>query len=86
MLSLVIRLDCVRYLPFNPFVTMAYSHTNSKGQTYYLHGKVVTLKGGRQQQIYYFAKEVKPEALDSVPSGYMVTENKRTGLPMLKKG
>lgn len=65
---------------------MAYSHTNSKGQTYYLHGKVVTLKGGRQQQIYYFAKEVKPGALDGVPSGYMVTENQRTGLPMLKKG
>lgn len=65
---------------------MAYSHTNSKGQTYYLHGKVVTLKGGRQQQIYYFAKEEKVGALDSVPSGYLVTENKRTGLPMLKKG
>lgn len=65
---------------------MAYSHTNSKGQTYYLHGKVVTLKGGRQQQIYYFGKEAKVGALDAVPSGYMVTENQRTGLPMLKKG
>lgn len=65
---------------------MAYSHTNSKGQTYFLHGKVVTLKGGRQQQIYYFGKEAKEGALDAVPSGYMVTENQRTGLPMLKKG
>ena len=64
---------------------MAYSVTNSKGQTYYLHGKMVTLRGGRKQQIYYFAREVKDAALDDMPDGYKVTENKRTGLPMLKK-
>jgi len=64
---------------------MAYEVTNSKGQTYFLHGKMVTLRGGRKQQIYYFAREVKPEALDELPEGYLVTENKRTGLPMLKK-
>ena len=64
---------------------MAYSVTNSKGQTYYLHGKMVTLRGGRKQQIYYFAREVKDAALDDMPDGYQVTENKRTGLPMLKK-
>lgn len=64
---------------------MAYSHTNSKGQTYYLHGKMVTLRGGRKQQIYYFAREVKDAALDDLPGGYEVVENKRTGLPMLKK-
>lgn len=63
---------------------MAYSHTNSKGQTYYLHSKDVTLKGGRQQTIYYFAKEVKDGALDSLPPGKKVIENARTGLPMLK--
>ena len=64
---------------------MAYSHTNSKGQEYFLHGKVVTLRGGRKQQIYYFAREVKDAALDDLPNGYQVVENKRTGLPMLKK-
>ena len=64
---------------------MAYSHTNSKGQTYFLHGKVVTLRGGRKQQIYYFAREEKADALDDLPEGYLVVENKRTGLPMLKK-
>lgn len=64
---------------------MAYSVTNSKGQTYYLHGKMVTLRGGRKQQIYYFAREEKAAALDAMPAGYQVTENKRTGLPMLKK-
>jgi len=64
---------------------MAYSHTNSKGNTYYLHSKDVTLKGGRQQTIYFFAKEVKDGAVDALPAGYMVKESARTGLPILAK-
>lgn len=64
---------------------MAYAKTNSKGQTYYLHGKNVTLRGGRKQMIYYFAREVKPGALDELPEGRMVVENKKTGLPLLKR-
>lgn len=65
---------------------MAYATKNSKGQTYYLHTKEVTLKGGRQQRIYYFAKAEKPgEGLEALPVGFMVSENTRTGLPMLKK-
>lgn len=64
----------------------AFAYENSKGQTYYLHSKVVTLKGGREQKIFYFAREVRPDfALEAVPQGYMVSENKRTGLPLLKK-
>jgi hypothetical protein len=65
---------------------MAFSHVNSKGQTYYLHKREVTLKGGRQQVIYFFAKEVKDGAIDEMPAGYVVVENTRTGLPILKKG
>ncbi|MFA4890866.1 MAG: hypothetical protein WC604_00720 [Candidatus Gracilibacteria bacterium] len=65
---------------------MAYSHTNSKGQTYFLHTKDVTLRGGRKQTIFYFAREVRAkDALDAMPAAYTVVENKRTGLPMLKK-
>ncbi|MEK7528472.1 MAG: hypothetical protein AAB592_01780 [Patescibacteria group bacterium] len=65
---------------------MAFSHTNSKGQTYFLHTKEVTLRGGRLQRIFYFAREVKPQGgLDAVPEGYEVVENKKTGLPMLKR-
>ena len=66
---------------------MAYAHTNSKGQQYFLHMKDVTLKGGRQQRIF-FAKAVSPKGtpLDAVPAGYVVVENPRTGLPVLKKG
>ncbi len=65
---------------------MAYTHVNSKGQTYYLHYKDVVLQNGREQRIYYFAKQTRPGAtLDSVPAGYIVMENKRTGLPFCKK-
>jgi hypothetical protein len=65
---------------------MAYSHKNSRGQEYFLHTKEVTLKGGRIQRIYYFARAVNEEtALNEVPAAYVVSENARTGLPLLKK-
>ena len=64
---------------------MPYSYQNSKGQTYYLHGKEVTLQNGRKQQIFYFGREAKPgDALDALPAGKEVIENPRTGLPFLK--
>lgn len=63
---------------------MAYSHTNSKGVTYYLHGKVSTTSTGKTRTLYYFGKEAKEDALDAVPNGYMVSETK-TGLLVLKK-
>lgn len=64
---------------------MSFSHTNSRGNTYYLHGKNVTLKGGRKQMIYYFAKVASTGAMDALPEGYRVIESSRTGLPILKK-
>ncbi|HSX02937.1 MAG TPA: hypothetical protein VLI05_06540 [Candidatus Saccharimonadia bacterium] len=67
---------------------MAFSHTNSKGQQYFLHMKDVTLKGGRLQRIYYFAKlpnHPKGTPVDELPVGRIVVENLRTGLPVLKK-
>ncbi len=64
---------------------MAFSYKNSKGQTYFLHKKDVTLKNGRQQTIYFFAREERAGALDEVPAGYKVMETKRTGMPVLKK-
>jgi hypothetical protein len=64
---------------------MAFQHTNSKGQTYNLHMRDVTLKGGRLQRIYFFARDVRDGAVDSLPAGYMVVENAKTGLPVLKK-
>ena len=65
---------------------MAFTHKNSKGDTYYLHAKDVTLRNGRQQRIFYFARSEKSgESLNEVPSGYSVGENQRTGLPFLTK-
>ena len=64
---------------------MPYQRRNSRGQTYYLHRREATLAGGRKQTIYFFAREVKPGAIDELPSGYEVMENSRTGLPLLKK-
>ncbi len=63
---------------------MAFSYTNSKGKTYFLHGKTSPTKSGGTRTLYYFAKEVKEDALDAVPAGYEVAETK-TGLLVLKK-
>ncbi|MBC7349981.1 MAG: hypothetical protein H5U05_08425 [Candidatus Aminicenantes bacterium] len=64
---------------------MPYAFTNTKGITYYLHSREVKLRGGKMQTIYYFAREVRPGALDSVPAGYQVVETAKTGMPILKK-
>lgn len=64
---------------------MAYQHKNAKGVDYYLHSKDVKLRSGREQTIYFFAKQPGPDAINDLPAGFMVVENKRTGLPILKK-
>ena len=65
---------------------MAYSHTNSKGTTYFLHSRVTQLKNGREQRIYFFAKDVRPDdAMDAVPAGYEVSESPSSVLPCLRK-
>ncbi len=57
---------------------MGYKHTNSKGVTYYLNSKKVTLRGGKEQEIYYFSKDERPEACD-LPENKKVKENPRNG-------
>ena len=63
---------------------MGYSHKNSKGVTYYLHSKDVTLRGGRNQTTYYFARVERSNSCD-LPSGKQVVESYRSGLPLVKK-
>lgn len=64
---------------------MAFSTTNSKGTTYYLHANKRTSKSGKEITMYFFARDVRPEkAVDSMPDGYELIEMK-TGLPALKK-
>jgi hypothetical protein len=63
---------------------MAYQHTNSKGVTYHLNSKAVTLRGGKVQTIYYFSKDQRPEATD-LPDGFAVNENPRNGFLTIKR-
>ncbi len=66
---------------------MAYSVVSKKsGKTYHLHHRKQELKGGRTVTLYFFAGDVREGALDELPAGYIVSENDRTGLPLLKKG
>ena len=68
-------------------VKLAYQYTNNKGTNYYLHEREVTLRGsGKKQRIFFFARDVRNGALEQVPDGYEVVENKRTGLPVLRRG
>jgi hypothetical protein len=62
----------------------AYKYKNSKGNEYYLHARVTKLRNGKEQTLYYFAKEQKDGAIDAVPEGYKVTET-ATGLPVLQR-
>ena len=63
---------------------MAYSFTNTKGVTYYLHTRRTTTASGKDRVLFFFAKEMKEGVMDAVPAGYTVVEMK-TGLPVLKK-
>jgi len=55
-------------------IIMAYEHTNSKGQKFWLHQK------GR---LFFFSKS--QEGSIDLPEGLTVIENQHTGLPMVKK-
>jgi len=64
---------------------MAYSFTNSKGKTYFLHRKQITSKTGSTRDLFFFAGDLRPEfAVEEVPAGKHVVEL-NSGLPVLKK-
>ena len=64
---------------------MAYSTTNRRQETYFLHARDIELRNHHSQRIYFFAKSEKPGAIEEIPDGYEVVENSRTGLPVLRK-
>lgn len=65
---------------------MAFSVQSKKsGKTYFLHSRLQKLKGGQEVTLYYFAGAAGEGAIDALPAGYIVSENERTGLPLLKK-
>lgn len=66
---------------------MAYSHTNSKGITYYLHKSVASLSGNPPRVIYFFSKSKvneKGEPAD-LPEDREVRENPVNGFLVLGK-
>jgi hypothetical protein len=66
---------------------MAYTVVSKKsGKTYHLHARQQKLKGGKEVTLYYFAGQPGEGAMDALPAGLVVTENEKTGLPLLKKG
>ncbi|MGH8046310.1 MAG: hypothetical protein ACREKL_03610 [Chthoniobacterales bacterium] len=65
---------------------MAFSVQSKKsGKTYFLHHRLQKLRGGQEVTLYFFAGDVRADALDALPAGYEVSENEKTGLPLLKK-
>lgn len=66
---------------------MAFSAVSKKnGKTYYLHSREQELRGGKTVTLYYFAGDIGPNAVHELPPGRVVSENERSGLPILKKG
>lgn len=64
---------------------MAYSYTNTKGTTYYLHVNKRTVKDGRIIPMYFFARDIREEKeVEELPDGYEVVETE-TGMLVLKK-
>ncbi len=53
---------------------MAFSHKNSRGDTYWLHQK---------GKLFFFSRN--PEGAIDLPPHLEVFENSRTGLPMVRK-
>lgn len=65
---------------------MSFSTVSKKsGKTYFLHSRLQELKGGRKVTLYYFAGTAGEGAMNALPEGYEISENERTGLPLLKK-
>jgi hypothetical protein len=60
-------------------------YVNKKGQTYYLHKKMVTLKNGITRPIFFFARDIRDGSVMELPEGYEIVETERTGMPVLRK-
>lgn len=65
--------------PANNFI-----YTDTKGTVWYLHTKDVTLRNGRVQTIYFFAKDAR-EGRCELPADMIVMETARTEMPVLRR-
>lgn len=65
---------------------MAFTYKNPKGVLYYLNSKKVVLRGGKEQVIYFFSKDERPEtSVDKLPDGMEVNVNLRNGFLTIKR-
>ena len=64
---------------------MGFSHKNTRGVTYFLHGRSRTAASGKTVTLYFFAKASGAGAIEALPSGYKVDETENKGLPLLMK-
>jgi hypothetical protein len=65
---------------------MSFSVNSKKsGKTYFLHQRLQKLRGGQEVTLFYFAGAAGDGAIDALPAGYEVSENEKTGLPLLRK-
>lgn len=63
-----------------------FSHENSKGVTYYLNMKEVSLRGGKKMPVYFFTiNKGYVTAVEELPEGREVRENPRNGFLTIVK-
>jgi hypothetical protein len=65
-----------------------FQHTNSKGVTYFLNMKEVTLRGGKRMSVYFFTIDQRPAtAVEALPADMEIRENPRNGfLTVVREG
>lgn len=71
--------DLRRVMRDQPKQPAAYVHTNSRGVTYYLNRKSVTLRGGKTQTIYFFSRDFRLATAASLPSDRRIEEMAHNG-------
>ena len=63
---------------------MAYSHTNSKGVTYYLNQGKGIGKGSKSIN-YFFTRDQRSDSACALPEGWEVGENPNNGFLFLRR-
>lgn len=69
-------------------LSIPFSHVNSKGIRYYLWSTKVTLRGGKEQTIYFFTKTpsgIEKGTPSRLPDDRVVKENPRNGFLTISK-
>lgn len=65
---------------------LPFYYTNTKGVTYYLNKKAVTLRGGKKIDIRYFTKDIRPETAEyELGEEFVINENPRNGFLTVRK-